>query len=80
MARWEIQRVDQPPVVIEVDDTRNLATEWQAFSAKRKRTLKDRVWRPADGCALDARLIVGVVKVQDHERKRRARIAGFHGN
>lgn len=79
MARWEIQRLEHPSVYVETDDTRDLAAEWVAFQAKRKRSMKDRLWAPAPGYALDGRIVVGVFRiVPKHRTPATKRPVGFH--
>lgn len=78
MARWEIQRLEHPSVYVETDDTRDLAAEWVAFQGKVKRRAKDRLWTPTPGCALDGRIVVGVVKVGMKKRKSLTKPVGFH--
>lgn len=79
MATWEIQLYEHPSVTVELEDDRDLEQEWLAYVARRKRTTRDRWWRPAPGTALDSRIVRGVHRVRAR-RARHTTIRGFNAS
>ena len=71
MTRWQIQLLEHPAMVVDVDDDCDLARDFQQFARKQRR---GRFWQPAPGALVDAQMVVSVQRV----RKLRNRpAAGF---
>jgi hypothetical protein len=61
MTRWEIRIAEQPPIHVEVeDDTRDLAAEFRAHQARRKRREADYWWQPTEGAGVTSRIVIAV--------------------